>query len=375
MIVKRDRLSACLLTLFLVCFVLAGCSLAERLFNALGVAVAATDAEGNPTEILITDMGSDFVPCVEGELNESKIIIVDLSGDIVWSFDDTGYVLDGAHNAEFNPTRDQIILSDTCNNRVLIVSYPAGEIDWDSSTACPGLDLSHPNDANFVENGNLLITDRDHHWVIELDPSDCSIAWSFGIKDVPRGLPLFDDPWHLYKPHNVDRLPNGNTIISDSGEQVIGPSRIIEVDPGGHIVWSYTMEDDCTLWGAPVECLALTWARDAEVECGNPSCTQGMVFVTGIHQTVGVLRDLNEDPPPGEDWPRGRTLERRIDHGEGMCYDGDKIQQWAGDTNNGLGFLLVSNHGPWNLGSWVRVVPVDAWVSEYDNVWEVRGLQ
>jgi hypothetical protein len=369
------RVPAGLLALILVSFVFTACTSLKRVFNALGVAVAATDVEGKPTEILITDMGTDFMPCTEGQRNDSKIIVVDLAGNIVWSFDEGSYALNGAHTTEFNAARDRITIADTCNDRVLIVTYPGGEIQWDSTTACPELDLSNPNDTNFLENGNLLITDRENHWVIEVDPTDCSIDWSFGVKGVRRGAEDFDDPWHLYKPHNVDRLPNGNTIISDSGEWLVGPSRIIEVDPGGQIVWRYTREDDCTLRGGMVECLALQWARDAEVECTDPSCSQGIVYVTGIHQSVGVLRDLNEEPPPGEDWPRGRTLEYRIDHSEGMCYDGDRLQQWQGDTNQGLGFLLVSNHGPWDLGSWVRVVPIDAWFSEYESVWQIAGLQ
>jgi len=372
MIVKQGGTLVRFVILVLVCSVLLGCSPAQRIFNALGVAVAAKDAEGNPTEFLIADMGGEVLACTDP--NDSKIITIDLLGNILWSFNAWGDNLKGAHTAELNAAEDQVIITDTCNDRVLVVSYPGGEIQWDSSTACPELDLLEPNVAKFLENGNMLITDRDHHMVIEVDPSDCSLVWSFGEKGNPRGRLLFDDPTRLCKPHNADRLPNGNTLIADSGEYVVGDSRIIEVDPGGEIVWSYKKYTDCTVLGQyPMECPSLEWARDAFVECDDPSCETGTAFVTGIHQTVAVPRDLNAEPPPGEDAPRGRIVTVQMQHGGGFCYDADKLSQWEGDTNGGLGFFLVSNHGPWTWGSWVRVVPADAARSDLEHIWQVVG--
>lgn len=370
MIAKRD---ASFILVVLLCFVLLGCETEERVFNALGVAVAATDAEGNPTEILIADMGGDVLACTE--LNASKIITIDLYGNILWSFNAGEDGLKGAHTAELNADGDRVIISDTCNERILIVTYPGGEIEWDSSTACPELDLFYPNMARFLESGNLLITNRDHHWIIELDPGDCSIVWSFGEKGVHRERLLFDDPVHLYAPHNAERLPNGNTIIADSGAFLVGESRIIEVDPAGQIVWSYKKLMDCTVLGEPKECPGLNWARDVFVECEDPSCEAGTAVVTGVHQTIAVLRNLTEEPLPGEDAPRGRTVTRQVQHGAGMCYDSDKVAQWGGDTNGGLGFFLVSNHGPGRFGSWLRVVPVDARSSDFDHIWQIRGFQ
>jgi hypothetical protein len=324
---------------------------------------------------------------------DSRILWSDTGGHYLWSFDFGANALQGAHNADLNDAEDQMIISDSCNHRVIVISYPAGDILWDSSTDCPELDLNFPNDANFLGSGwedTLLITVRSDQWVIEVDPLACNgdgvrdegeIVWSFGEEN--QGRPAFDTDHEtrLLHPHNADILPNGNIIIADSGTDLFGPSRIVEVDtdyPGepNKIVWDYRPLYDCTIKGVPdQECPGLTWGRDADVECDGPGCLTGMVFVTGIHQTVGIQRDLGEAPPPGEDHPRGRTVSYQVQHGVGFCYDSDKIPQWDGDTNEGNGFFLVSNHGPWEFGSWVRVVPVDAADSSLEYVWQLKGMR
>ncbi len=97
------------------------------------------------------------------------------------------------------------------------------------------------------------------------------------------------------------------------------------------------------------------------------------VLLTGIHQSVVVLRDLDEEPPQGESAPRGRTVVHQIQHGAGFFYDSDAIPQWQGETSGGIGYLLVSNHGPLDFGRWIHVVRPDAWDSEVD--WSLRTLQ
>ena len=354
-----------------------GCAQQERIFNAMGVGVVATDEAEEPTEILITDVGLNDFPCTGEQENEnqSKVITVDKEGNILWSFDNEENELNGAHTAEINAAGNRMVISDTCNNRILIISYPDGNIEWDSSLDC-ALDMNHPVDAMFLDNGNILITDRDYHRVVEVVPDNCNIVWFFGEKGVSRDPLDFDDPMHLYQPHNVERLSNGNTIIADSGRWATYPSRVIEVNYDKQIVWNYKYGFDCTIKGEPNQgCPSLGWARDATVECDSPVCDEGMVIITGVHQTVAVLRNLNEAPPSGESYPRGRTIQYQVEHRGGFAYDSDKIPQWNGDTNGGLGFFLVSNQGLEVFGNWIRVVPVDADNSSYQHVWHLQGWQ
>jgi LPXTG-motif cell wall-anchored protein len=92
---------------------------------------------------------------------------------------------------------------------------PAGKIVW--SYGGDG-ELDWPRDADRLPNGNTLITDSRHHRVLEVDTAGEEV-WSF------TGLAL---------PYEADRLPNGNTIIADNNHR-----RVLEVDPSGQIVWSY----------------------------------------------------------------------------------------------------------------------------------------
>lgn len=382
---KRNGYQLCALSL--LGLVLIGCSgNNERVFNAMDVDVAATDVSGNPTELFITDLGTEWFACG----GDSKIIRVDLSGNILWAFDQDEYVIDGAHNADLNAAGDQMIISDYCYDRVLVIDYPSGDITWDSSADCPELVIDGPNDANFLGTGinpgegNILVTAFYDHWVAEVDPAHCNgiqgdgeIVWSWGVKGDARRPFDADDPIRLRNPHNADSLPNGNVIIADGGTAYAGEGRIIEIDYASRqIAWIYTEDNDCTVKGIPNErCPGLNWARDADVECADPSCETGMVVITDVQQSVGVLRDLGETPPPGESIPRGREVPYQVNLGGGFSYDTDLLPRWDDDDNGGLGFFLVGNHGPSTLGNWVRVVPVDAVSYAEDGVWELRGLQ
>ena len=50
----------------------------------------------------------------------------------------------------------------------------------------------------------------------------------------PRGMPGV-----LEFPCTVVRLPNGNTLIVDAGDEIGAGSEVIEIDPRGQIVWNY----------------------------------------------------------------------------------------------------------------------------------------
>jgi hypothetical protein len=178
--------------------------------------------------VLITDGGGAYYTTTDASIME-----VDPSGKIVWQ-----YVGEMAfpHSAERLPTGETLI-SDTSNNRVFMVSQ-AGDITWTSDDwgggsgeLSDGSHLRYPNDAELLDSGHLLITDRNNDRVIEVDDAG-QVVWSYG---------------ELTRPHNGDRLADGNTLIANSEK-----NQVIEVSPVGEIMWSYGEGD------------ALNWPRDVD---------------------------------------------------------------------------------------------------------------
>jgi outer membrane protein assembly factor BamB len=200
----------------------------------------------------------------------SEVILLDNENKMaLWIYDgqDVGGLL-FAHNAEL--AGKEIVISDTEHDRVIVIeaandiysSDPGFQMVWNSDDDT-GLSLDYPNDANFLANGNLLITDRDNHRVIEVNRSTGEIEWQFGVTDQPG-----NDDEHLNGPHNADRLSDGNMIVADSLNY-----RILEVDPQGDIVWEY----------APSGGDALNWPRDADVlDNGNVLITDSYFYRGGV---------------------------------------------------------------------------------------------
>lgn len=179
--------------------------------------------------LLVTDGGQ---PGAGG----GGIFEIDRDGNIVWSYE---IALDWPHNAD-RQADGTVVISDTGNNRVLIVDHD-GIVLWDSDSVplSDGSTLDYPNDANLLDTGNLLITDRNNHRVIEIDVAG-NVIWQFGLTGVPGAGPA-----QLNGPHNADRLSGGNTIVADSNN-----GRILEVALDGSIQWEYAV--------------ALDWPRDAD---------------------------------------------------------------------------------------------------------------
>ena len=94
---------------------------------------------------------------------------------------------------------------------------------------------SGQHDPHILDNGNILLFDNLGNFkkpegrsrIIEFDPSTLAIAWQYAGTTVS---PLESDIRS-----SVQRLPNGNTLITESNG-----GRILEVTPDREIVWEYT---------------------------------------------------------------------------------------------------------------------------------------
>jgi hypothetical protein len=213
---------------------------------------------------------NDVDPLANGNLlitdrDNHRVVEVTRAGLVVWQFGVTGVPgsdaahLSGPHNGD-RLEDGSTIIADSNNNRVIRVD-PSGAVLWVYAQG-----LRWPRDADYLDatlssNGRptVLITDSQNNRIIEVDYGNKNVVWSYSTD--------------ISQPYDADRLPGGNTLLSDSGR-----GRVVEVNGAGAIVWDYPP-------AVPLAERALTVT--------NP--TSGAQLLCHIHEP--------EDAGPGQRYP------------------------------------------------------------------------
>jgi hypothetical protein len=146
------------------------------------------------------------------------------SGDVLHT--NSLFVLDG-RGSERAPwlAAGNILISMREPSLVAVVDLAAGKVVemWSG-------DFRYQHDAKILENGNLLLFDNSGlgaaSRVIEADPITRERRWSY---EGSTGQPFYSQYVGA-----AQRLPNGNTLITESGE-----GRAFEVRPDKQLVWEY----------------------------------------------------------------------------------------------------------------------------------------
>ncbi|PKN28746.1 MAG: thioredoxin [Deltaproteobacteria bacterium HGW-Deltaproteobacteria-21] len=199
----------------------------------------------------------NMVPCGGGMGDWLHVNSMSLLGPNRWH---------DAGDERFHP--DNIIWDSRESNILCIVSKKTGEIVWkvgpdyNASKALKklgwiiGQHHAHMIPRGLPGEGNILVYDnggwagygapnpgspmgiknglRDYSRVLEFDPVTLEIVWQHTPKEA--GLVHPTDSNRYYSPFisSAQRLPNGNTLITEGSG-----GRIIEVTPGHELVWEY----------------------------------------------------------------------------------------------------------------------------------------
>ncbi|NNE43456.1 MAG: hypothetical protein HKN12_04555 [Gemmatimonadetes bacterium] len=134
------------------------------------------------------------------------------------------YILDGARSAESSAfSRGNVLVSMRELNTLAVVDLETESVVWAHQS-----DYYRQHDARPLPGGNLLLLDNGEFAsrVLEMDPVQDRTVWSYTGTD--------DAPFFTATCGLADRLPNGNTLITESD-----PGRALEVTPDGTIVWEY----------------------------------------------------------------------------------------------------------------------------------------
>ena len=105
------------------------------------------------------------------------------------------------------------------------------DTDGDGDVRCgdPAV-LNHQHNPQWLGDGAILVADSDNDRVVELHRTDDGSWEPAWVLDRAEGMDL---RW----PRDADRLPNGNTLVTDTLNR-----RIFEVDENGTVVWSYATD-------------------------------------------------------------------------------------------------------------------------------------
>jgi outer membrane protein assembly factor BamB len=123
------------------------------------------------------------------------------------------------------PTNGRRVLAADYSTKRIAIMDPMGEVLWEHRTD----DL---HDLHLLPDGHVLFQTNMTH-LVEVDPKTDKVVWEYDAQksNGNAGRPV--------QVHAFQRLPNGLTMIAESG-----PARIIEVDPAGKIVHQIKLKVD-----------------------------------------------------------------------------------------------------------------------------------
>jgi hypothetical protein len=159
------------------------------------------------------------------------VLLVNRHGHIVWQYGTFGPggnapgQLNTPVQVTWLPNR-HVLITDQANSRIIEVrafskdTKPVWEYDG----------LNNPNCAELLENGHILICDENNNQALEVTHTTPSaVVHSYMVA---AGVLLNAVAF-------ASRLPNGNTLITDSGN-----ARVVETDEHDTVLWQYSTNTD-----------------------------------------------------------------------------------------------------------------------------------
>jgi len=274
---------------------------------------------------------------------DNRVLLVDRAGRIVWQYGQfgPGGAADGQLNTPVQTTwlprggrhkgdnedsgedrripRGHVLITDQANERIIEVNLTMKKPVWQYGTtgvigSGPGF-LSNPNCAELLENGHILICDENNNQALEVTHTTPSkIIHTYTI----AGGMLFNGVAF------ASRLPNGHTLITDSGN-----ARIVETDENGNVFWQYFTNTD----------------PNSNARCGGGTCTgplptralrlkNGHTLISDQynHRVIEVNHDMEIVRTFGKINSLGYDTHSVADGGLNSPYDAKRIGDYTGIT-------------------------------------------
>ena len=191
----------------------------------------------NGDELLVANMRATNG---SGVPNDRIFVYNRTQDEIVWEWTvrehfpnstDGGYSGDWTHVNDVDKIGDGEYLVSLRNfDQAIVVNRSTNAIDMRLGEDDDYATLDEQHNPDYLENENgtptVLVADSENDRVVEYERTGG-----------PAGNGTWERTWELTGfdwPRDADRLPNGNTLITDTLNQ-----RVVEVTPGGEVVWEY----------------------------------------------------------------------------------------------------------------------------------------
>ncbi|WP_435195859.1 aryl-sulfate sulfotransferase [Natronomonas sp. EA1] len=156
------------------------------------------------------------------------------TNDIVATYGEPGKhaVMNEQHNPNYLDAHDTMLIADSENNRVVEIDARTEEIIWRYDGTGSGEQLQWPRDADRLPNGNTLITDSRNFRVVEVNANG-SVVWSFDTQAEfgARGIVYEADRIHLtgeHLPEEPDDVPPGDDLDGRSSGSLREFAAVVE---------------------------------------------------------------------------------------------------------------------------------------------------
>jgi hypothetical protein len=201
----------------------------------------------NEHELLVANMRNTND---EGVANDRLFVYNLTTDEVVWEWyfkDHYPESMDGGMNEDWSHVNDvdqieegRFLVSPRNFDQAIVVNRSTKEIEMRLGEDGNHSILNEQHNPDYLESEDgtptILVADSDNDRVVEFE-RDCGDADPGLHAGTPPEECHWDEVWELGEnqfnwPRDADRLPNGNTLVTDSLNH-----RVVEVTPEGEVVW------------------------------------------------------------------------------------------------------------------------------------------
>ena len=213
-------------------------------------------------------------PVLIADRNNSRLLLVDPKGRILWQFPAAGDLAPGQtflspDDAFFGPHGRHIIATQESDFAITLISLRTGHITWRyGHPGVPGSGpgyLDNPDDAMRLPNGNVIAADIKNCRLLYLSPSDPAPVHIYGLTDP---YCYHQPPYRFGSPNGMFPMTNGNWLVTE-----INGDWVDQMTPAGKILWS-------------VHPPGISYPSDTNEVSPN-------VFLTAAYTKPGVVEEFN----------------------------------------------------------------------------------